>query len=211
MVVVLPAPLGPSSPRTSPSSISKLTSEMTSVGPNRRLTPMTRTPAVTGAGASGPVVGGFGAHPLGAVDARRDRRLGHKRLGRVLPVDDREAVVLGHARGVDGLVVVRAGEAVDGVAVEVVEPGHEAFSREVGAHGLGGVLELQAHGPAFRRPLVQLPPGLVLGEVVEELGDDRVALVAVGRAQALGVYRVATWRAEVGTHGLAPRLDGRHL
>src|SRR5438874_2157003 len=107
MVVVFPAPLGPSSPSTSPSSTSKLMSEMASMRPKRRLTPMTRTPAVTRAGASGPVVGGFGAHPL-AADARGDRRLGHERLGRVLPVDDREAVVLGGGRHVDGLVVVRA-------------------------------------------------------------------------------------------------------
>src|SRR4051794_18037636 len=92
MVVVLPAPFGPSRPSTSPSATSKVTSEIASVRPKRRLTPTSWTPAV--GPASGPVVGRLGADPL-RFDARRDRRLDDEGVGRVLPVGDGEAVVLG--------------------------------------------------------------------------------------------------------------------
>jgi len=88
----LPAPLGPRSPRTSPCSTSKVTSEMASLLPNRRLTPATCTPAVTRCGLSGAVVGRVGRHPLGVGFTRRNGCLGDERLGPVVPVDDREAV-----------------------------------------------------------------------------------------------------------------------
>src|SRR5437016_3779383 len=123
MVVVLPAPLGPSSPSTSPSSTSKLTSEMASVRPKRRLTPMTRTPAVTSSCRSGAVVRRRYAHPLRVVVAGRDRRLGREGLGGVLPVRDGDAVMRGR-RKVLGLVVEGAHKPVERVAVEIVEPIH---------------------------------------------------------------------------------------
>src|SRR5437764_14864671 len=164
MVVVLPAPLGPSSPSTSPGSTSKLTPEMASVRPNRRLTPLTWTPAVTRGASSGPVAGGFCSDPLGVGDAGRDRCLDDERLRRVLPAHDREAVVGGRF-GVDRLVVVGAGEAGERVVVEVVQPCHEALARQVGTHRFRGPLELQPDAPSFRRPLMQVtryPARLVL-------------------------------------------------
>src|SRR5438128_987008 len=76
MVVVLPAPLGPSSPSTSPAPMSKLTSVMASTRPKRRLTPWTSTPPALNR--SGAVVGGGVADPLGLV-AGGDGRLGDER------------------------------------------------------------------------------------------------------------------------------------
>src|SRR3954464_107821 len=141
MVVVLPAPLGPRSPRTSPCSTSKVTSERASLLPNRRLTPTTWTPAVTLCRRSGARVRRLGTHPLGVGFTRRDRCLGDECLGRILPVDDREAVVRDRTRWVDRPVVVRPREAVQVVGMEIVQPGHEPFSRQVGTHGLGRMLK----------------------------------------------------------------------
>src|SRR5947209_9317697 len=155
IVVVLPAPLGPSRPRTSPCSRSKVTSEMASVRPKRRLTPTTWTPALTSFGRSGAVVGSVRAHPFGVRLTRRDGCFGDEGLRRVLPMDHRETVVRHRSRGVDRPVVVRPGEAVEGVGVEVVQPGHEPLAGQVGTHGLGGVLELQPHAPPLGGPLVE--------------------------------------------------------
>src|SRR5947209_3315828 len=211
MVVVLPAPLGPSKPRTSPSLTSKVTSSMAVVRPKRRLTPMTWTPAVICPPALGPVVCRVGRDPLGVGFAGRDRCLDDERLRLVLPVHDREAVARRRRREVDGPVVVGSCEAVEGVLVEVVQPAHEALPGQVGTHGFGGVLELQAHAPTLGRPLVQVPPRLILAVIVEELRNDGVALVAVGGAEAVGIDEVATRGAEVSSDLLAPCLDRRHL
>src|SRR5579864_25712 len=184
IVVVFPAPFGPRSPSTSPCSTSKVTSEIASLLPNRRPTPTTWTPAVMVAAPLGPVVGRVSLDPLGVAVARRDRSLFRESLLLIRPVDDREAVVRRWRREVDGLVVVGPGEPVEGVGAEIVQPGHEALPRQVGTHGFGRVLELQAHGPPLGAPFVEEAPGLVLVEVVEELGDDGVALVAVRRRVA---------------------------
>src|SRR3954465_14364060 len=198
MVVVFPAPLGPRSPSTSPASTSKLTSLIASVRPNLRLTPRTWTPAVIARRPSGAGVGGAHACPLRIRVARGDRRQRLEGLVGVGPLHNREAVV-GGARKVLLFVVEGPGEAVHRVGVEPVEPGHEALPRQVGAHGVGGLLELVAHRPALGSPLVQIPAGLVLGEVVAEAGDDGVARVAVGIGVAGAVHEVAARRAEVGT------------
>src|SRR5437870_8552267 len=133
MVVVLPAPLGPSSPRTSPAAMSKLTSSMARTRPKRRPTPRTWTPAVTPR--SGAVVGGGVADPLGVVVAGGDRGLGHEGSSRVLPVGDREAVVP-RCLGVVHLVVERVSQPVEGVGREAVEPLHEAGSGDGRSHRL---------------------------------------------------------------------------
>src|SRR5205085_3913898 len=166
MVVVFPAPFGPRSPNTSPALTSKVTSSMAVLWPKRRLTPTIWTPAVMCPAALGPVVGRVGGDPLGVGLAGRDRRLGDERLRRVLPVNDREAVVCRRLREIDGFVIVRSSEAVEVVGVEIVEPGREALPRQVGAHGLGRLLELVPHAPSFGSPLVHEPPRLVLAEVV---------------------------------------------
>src|SRR5947209_6053967 len=145
MVVVFPAPLGPRSPSTSPCSTSKLTSAMAWVLPKRRPTPTTWTPAVTCAAPLRPVVGRARAHPFGIAKTGRDGRFDREGLSLVGPVHDREAVARRWRRGVDRLVVVRSGETVEGVAAEVVQPAHEALPREIDPHGLGRVLELEAH------------------------------------------------------------------
>src|SRR5581483_10754995 len=210
MVVVFPAPLGPKRPSTSPAWTSKVTSAMACLRPNRRLTSTTWTPAVTGCGASGAVVRGRYARPLGVGVARRDRRQGRERLRRVLPLHDREAVVR-RTGDVLRFVVERPREPVECVVVEVVQPVHEPFSGQVGAHGLGRLLELVAHGPTLGGPLVQEPPRLVLVEVAPEASDDRVARVAVGVGGPHAVDEVAAWRAEVGADLLAPCFDGGDL
>src|SRR3954447_758383 len=196
MVVVLPAPLGPSRPRTSPAWTSKETSLIASLRPNRRLTPTTWTPSVTTGSGSGSVVGCVHARPLGIRIARGDRRQRGEGLRRVLPLNDREAVV-GRAREVLRLVVHGTAEPLEGVLVEVVQPVHEALTGQVGAHGFGRLLELEAHRPTLGCPLMQGPTGLVLGEVVLEAADDRIAVVAVGVGGAHGVHEVAAGRAEV--------------
>src|SRR5438270_8827412 len=198
IVVVFPAPLGPRRPRTSPCSTSKETSEIACVLPKWRLTPTTWTPAVTDAGPLRPVVGRVGAHPFGVAETGRDRRLDREGLGLVGPVHDREAVARRRRRRVDRLVVVGSGEAVQGVAAEVVQPAHEALPREVGPHRLGRVLELEAHRPPFGGPLVEVAPRLVLAEVVEELAHNGIALVRIGRRVAREKDEVAARRAEVG-------------
>src|SRR5205823_8135729 len=152
MVVVLPAPFGPSNPSTSPGSTSKVTSVMASLRPKRRLTPSTWTPALMVGRRSGAVFSSRHAGPLGVRVTRGDRRQGLERLRSVVPLHDREAVVGGPGE-VLGLVVEGPAESVEGVRVEVVQPGHEALTGQVGAHGLGGLLELVAHRPALGGPL----------------------------------------------------------
>src|SRR6266508_3408869 len=100
MMVVFPAPFGPRSPSTSPGWTSKETSVIALVRPKRLLTPATSTPPRSVTPTSGLVVGELRAHPLSLV-ARGDRGAHHERavalaLERrpVLPLDDREAVVL---------------------------------------------------------------------------------------------------------------------
>src|SRR5437667_4609751 len=154
MVVVLPAPLGPSSPSTSPGSISKLTSETASTPPKRRLTSSTVTPGAVKrrAAASGVVVGEVVADPLGVV-AGRQARIHVEGLFLIHPVGDREAVVE-RRLVVLGFVVVGPRDAVEGVVAEVVQPLDEPGAGQVGAHRLRRLGELVAHGPALEGPLV---------------------------------------------------------
>src|SRR5687768_14771161 len=97
MVVVLPAPLGPRRPSTSPGWASKLTSSTATVAPKRLVTPSTSTlvPLMTGLGrpSSGAVVLGLVA-VVGGLEARERAGLGHEGLGRVLPLRDDEAVLV---------------------------------------------------------------------------------------------------------------------
>src|SRR5438477_9727432 len=107
MVVVLPAPLGPRRPSTSPGRMSKSTSAIATVRPNRRVSERASTPT-PGAVLSRllrTVVDRGRREPVGG-DAVGVRRAGDEGVGRVLPLGHAEAVGPGLAV-VDPLVVER--------------------------------------------------------------------------------------------------------